>query len=154
MPTWWLFQIVRLWKEKRFSNIEFFLRPCFWRKKTPKILKKVNCKECQKTVFFFGWEGKCGFFQNGFLFTTHYLEKGHFRQHYLLWQNCLFQALVDKRKHCANLGFVAQGKNIKSPFWRKGCFWKGVIKRLFTICDPQKLCSAENTIFVVLSGKT
>ena len=31
-------------------------------------------------------------------------------------------------------------------------FLEGVSKRLFAICDPQKLCSAENTCFMVLSG--
>ena len=28
----------------------------------------------------------------------------------------------------------------------KGVFWEGASKRVFTICDTQKLCSAENII--------
>ena len=41
------------------------------------------------------------------------------------------------------------GENQKSPFWRKGCFRKGVSKRLFTIFDSQELCSAENILILV-----
>ena len=32
-------------------------------------------------------------------------------------------------------------------------FWEGASKGGFTICDTQKLCSAENTIFIVFSAK-
>ena len=31
-------------------------------------------------------------------------------------------------------------------------FWEGASKRFFTICDTQKLCSAENTISIVFSA--
>ena len=32
-------------------------------------------------------------------------------------------------------------------------FWEGASKRDFAICDTQKLCSAENTMFIVFSAK-
>ena len=32
-------------------------------------------------------------------------------------------------------------------------FWEGASKGGFTICDTKKLCSAENTIFIVFSAK-
>ena len=43
-----------------------------------------------------------------------------------------------------------------NPQWHflaKVPFWEGASKRGFTICDTQKLCSAKNTIFIVLSAK-
>ena len=53
------------------------------------------------------------------------------------------------------LGFQqAHGENPKWQFWFQKChFGKGPRKGGFTICDTQKLCSAENTNVMVFSAK-
>ena len=86
------------------------------------------------------------------------VEKGHFCQHKICFGKIVLFWLLLWRKKTENTtkkGFQqTQGKTPKSPFWgEKGCFLEGVSKRLFTICDPQKLCSAENTNFIVFSAK-
>ena len=47
----------------------------------------------------------------------------------------------------------AQGKIQNGTLDSKVPFWEGASKGGFTICDTQKLCSAENTIFIVFSAK-
>ena len=52
-----------------------------------------------------------------------------------------------KHKTLQNRGFSRHmGKTKKPPFVAKRVISERASKRLFTICDPQKLCSAENTI--------
>ena len=46
---------------------------------------------------------------------------------------------------------ASKGENQKFKFLLERVFWGGVSGRLLTTCDPQKLCSAENTFYGVFS---
>ena len=57
-------------------------------------------------------------------------------------------------KHYEHRGCSRHRENPKWYFWLQNLpFWEGPSKGVFTICDTQKLCSAENAILKVFSAK-
>ena len=66
----------------------------------------------------------------------------------------LFWCPFKVTKHYKNRGFSRHGGKPKMALLvAKVPFWVFPRKGAFTICDTQKLCSAENTIFIVFSAK-
>ena len=59
---------------------------------------------------------------------------------------------VKTRKHYTNRGFSGNCPRPKMTLFWKRCFWHGW-KVSFTNCVFEKLCSSENTIFIVCSAK-
>ena len=70
---------------------------------------------------------------------------------YLFLENGPFLCPFKVTKHYINRGFQGETQNVtfgcKSPIFGRG------LERGFTICDTWKLCSAENTIFIVFSAE-
>ena len=66
----------------------------------------------------------------------------------------ILSLLWKTRKHYEDMGFQqAEGETANSNFsFRKRVFLEGVSETLFTICDPQKLCSLK-TLFHSVSAK-
>ena len=100
------------------------------------FVRKVDCAkkafvlfENCKTLFVFG-RGKKGIFVKTICF-------------------CKISFLVSSERNPESNAqiweFSRRRVNPKLPFFHKGVL-EGVSERLFTICDPQKLCSAENTV--------
>ena len=91
----------------------------------------------------------------------HYLcsegnKNATFRWHYLFLGEWYFFVTILNHQTLQKTGVSAgTRKNPEWHFWLQKChFGKGPRKGFFTICDTQKLCSAENTIFIVFSANT
>ena len=90
----------------------------------------------------------------------HYLwqegrKNAHFRAHYLFWPKTFFGPKQCKpEKNIKYDGFSGNCPKPKmTPFFWKRCFLTWVERLGFTNCVFEKLCSSENTIFIVFSEK-
>ena len=78
-------------------------------------------------------------------------KRPHFRAHYLFWpKHFLGPKTVQTRKNCKNSGFSGNCPKPKTT----PLFWKKVFSDMgeqvgFTNCVFEKLCFAENTIFIM-----
>ena len=139
---------------------------CFWLyyvgdRETEK--RKKNGKRPKnhiKIVFFKGghrkWEHeKKDFCKNCLtLFESEREKKTAFRAHYLFWPKKFFGP--KQRKPGKTLKIVVSAEIVQNLKWHlffwKRCFWHGW-KLGFTNCVFEKLCSSENTRFIVFSAK-
>ena len=105
----------------------------------------------RKTVF--QWWVKMDVVKYGFLnncktlFVFGKRKKGIFIN-IICFGKMVFCCLCIKTQNTKKLGLrQAHGKPKNHHFFERGV-WKGSVKGIFSICDPQKLCSAENTILI------
>ena len=81
-------------------------------------------------------------------------EKGAFSLQLSVLGNGPFLWPFQVTKHYKKYGFQqAQGKTQNGTFGCKSAILGRGLEMGFTICDAYKLCSAENTIFIVFSAK-
>ena len=140
-----------------------FLSFLCWRKKKRKHAK-IGKQKVQKTprkIVFWGWLWtKMVLFWMSFLrkIGKHYLcsegqKSAHFRCNYLFWENGPFLVPIQSHQTLKNRGFSRHGGKPQMALLVASAILGFPSKRGFTICDTQKLCSAENTIFIVFSAK-
>ena len=91
------------------------------------------------------------------LFVSGREKNTHFRAHYLFWPNIFRAKTVKTKKHNKDSGFSGNcpkpKKKLTPFFFRKRCFFGMGEKVVFTNCVFEKLCSSENTNFIVRSAK-
>ena len=107
------------------------------KKQKTKIAKRPQKSVCVFFFFFFsGWVGKKVHLSIVFReIAKHYLclegKEGHFRQHYLFWENCPFYVLVKKSWNTTKRGFSKHMGKPKITFCGEQGVLKGVSKRPF-----------------------
>ena len=126
-----------------------------------KNIEKEHLKKRQKIVFLSGCEEKCFWVVKMVFFRKmgkHYLcSEGKKARIFVaticFWTMVLFLCPFKVTKHYRNRGFSRYRRKPKMALLVvKVPFGKGPRKG-FTICDTPKLCSAENTLFIVFSAK-
>ena len=81
-------------------------------------------------------------------------KNAHFRAHYLFLPKTFLDRNSEIRKNYKNCGFSGNCPKPKmTPFVLKKVFFEMVENLGFTNCVFEKLCSSENTIFIVFSAK-
>ena len=131
-----------------------------WKKKGKSKISKNAGKNSvfgwlwRKMVFFFV---KLSFFRK---IGKHYLcSEGKKRTRIFVaticfWKMVLFLWPFQVMKHYKKGVSASTGAKPKMALLvAKVPFWEGGLERGFTICDTYKLCSAENTIFIVFSAQ-
>ena len=147
------------WYFRTENSIFGFLHFVGWKKTNRKEEKtkkgKLQKMPWTKKCFEGGWEkvdfSKTGLFRELQTRLVFGWNKGRFHQHYLFWEDCPLYIFVKKHRTQHNRSFNRHmGKNktnIHFFFWKR-VLLEEISKRLSIICDPQKLCSAESTIFI------
>ena len=127
------------------------------REKT-KQMEKGNFKKKQKIMFMSGCEQKMLlsiFRKLGNTICVQKVKNAHFRWHYLFWENGTFLWPCKITKHYKTRGFSRYRAKPKMALLVSNVpFWEGPSKGGFTICNTQKLCSAENTILLCFQQNT
>ena len=154
-------QVVEVSKEGFWKNAFFFCLFYVGERKRENMKtwkRKIPIKPRKKSVFSWLWTKAVSLLKWHLLdkIGKHYMysegKNAHFRWHYLFWK-CHFFVTIQNHQTPQNRGFSRHRDNPKWHFWLQKChLGKGPRKGGFTICDEQKLCSAENMIFIVLSA--
>ena len=108
-------------------------------------------------IVFLRWSSETEIFLENCLtlFVSGREKNAHFRACYLFWPNFFWTKAVKTRKNYKNSGFNGNCPKPKmTHVFLKKVFCDMGEKVGFTNCVFEKLCSSENTIFIVLSANT
>ena len=146
-------------------KLHFWFLSCLcWKQRNRKKKNKQNGKRPKKPIKIVFFKvviqkmRKWIFFQK--LPDTVCVRKGeksaHFRAHYLFWPKSFFFLDQNSQKPGKTIKIVVSAEisqNLKWHLFSKWCFFWHGWKSGFTNCVFEKLCSSENTIFIVFSAK-